>query len=218
MRCLRFSCWGLCALHQISVIESFHLLKQTNYRTPLNNPNPLMASTASRSKHGSSDGYLSLEPSVAPIVDIGVNLAHKSFASTLPDIILRAFRSNVTKMIITGTTVHSSTAALRLTERFKEPCQLFSTAGTHPHYAKECIGDWMTITKRLLDEPRCVAVGETGLDFNRNFSPPDVQEAVFDAHLQLAAECGKPLFCHEREAHSRFLAILDRHPEIEGSR
>jgi TatD DNase family protein len=161
---------------------------------------------------------LALEPSAAPIIDIGVNLAHKSFQSSLPDIISRAYRSNVTRMIITGTTVQSSRVALNLTERYKEPCQLFSTAGTHPHYAKDCAADWVASTRRLLEDPRCVAVGECGLDFNRNFSPPEVQEAVFEAHLRLAAECGKPLFCHEREAHARFLAILDRHPDIDGSR
>ncbi len=161
---------------------------------------------------------LALQPSAAPIIDIGVNLAHKQFQSSLPDIISRAFRSNVTQMIITGTTVQSSRVALGLTQRYREPCQLFSTAGTHPHYAKDCAVDWLASTRRLLEDPRCVAVGETGLDFNRNFSPPEVQEAVFEAHLLLAAECGKPLFCHEREAHARFLAILDRHPEIDGSR
>ena len=168
--------------------------------------------------HGESDGYLALEPSAGEIIDIGVNLAHKSFQSSLPAIISRAYACNVTKMIITGTTLQSSRTALDLAHHYKEPCQLFSTAGTHPHYAKDCRADWFVNTRSLLDDPLCVAVGETGLDFNRNFSPPDVQEAIFDAHLSLAADCGKPLFCHERDAHKRFLDVLNRHPEIEGSR
>jgi Tat protein secretion system quality control protein TatD with DNase activity len=121
-------------------------------------------------------------------------------------------------MIITGTTFHSSRTALDLAHHYKEPCQLFTTAGTHPHYSKDCNAECIANTRKLLEDPLCVAVGETGLDFNRNYSPPDVQEAIFDAHLSLAAECGKPLFCHERDAHARFLSVLDRHPEIEGSR
>ena len=56
-----------------------------------------------------------------------------------------------------------------------------------------------------------VAVGECGLDFFRNFSPPDAQERAFVAQLELAAECGLPVFLHQRDAHERFTAILTEH-------
>jgi len=63
-----------------------------------------------------------------------------------------------------------------------------------------------------------MAVGECGLDFNRNFSPRPVQEAVFRAHIELALELGLPLFCHEREASSTFLAIIDEFPALDPAR
>jgi TatD DNase family protein len=57
-------------------------------------------------------------------------------------------------------------------------------------------------------DPLCVAIGECGLDFNRNFSPPDVQEVVFARQVQLAEELGLPLFMHSRDASPRFFEIL----------
>jgi len=57
----------------------------------------------------------------------------------------------------------------------------------------------------------CVAVGECGLDFNRNFSPPDVQISVFEKQVELACKLGKPLFLHERDAHDVMVSILQRY-------
>src|SRR6185312_13744644 len=54
------------------------------------------------------------------------------------------------------------------------------------------------------------AVGQTGLDYNRNYSPRDVQLAVFERQLAIAAELGKPLFLHQRDAHADFVALLRR--------
>lgn len=60
----------------------------------------------------------------------------------------------------------------------------------------------------LAREPEVVAIGECGLDFNRNFSTPQEQEAAFSAQLALAAELSMPVFLHCRDAHDRFLALL----------
>lgn len=57
---------------------------------------------------------------------------------------------------------------------------LYFTAGVHPHHAKTCDGSTIAHLRALASHPQCVAVGETGLDFNRNFSPPDVQEHWFE--------------------------------------
>jgi TatD DNase family protein len=59
---------------------------------------------------------------------------------------------------------------------------------------------------------RVVALGECGLDFDRNFSPPLQQEAAFRLQLALGTELGLPLFCHERAAHERFVALLREIP------
>lgn len=61
----------------------------------------------------------------------------------------------------------------------------------------------------LANQPEVVAIGECGLDFNRNFSTPQEQERAFQAQLQIAAELQMPIFMHCRDAHERFLALLD---------
>jgi TatD DNase family protein len=78
----------------------------------------------------------------------------------------------------------------------------------HPHNARECDSDTIQQLRHLLAQPAVVAVGECGLDFNRDFSPRPVQERCFEAHCQLACDMNRPLFLHDREAHARFLDIL----------
>jgi TatD DNase family protein len=74
------------------------------------------------------------------------------------------------------------------------------------------------LQRALAADSRCVAVGECGLDFDRDFSPRPVQERVFEAQLELASELRKPVFLHERAAHARFREILARHrPRLSGA-
>jgi len=136
------------------------------------------------------------------LVDIGVNLAHRSFDADRGEIIARAQAAGVV-MIVTGTDLPGSRRAAQLAEAHG----LWATAGIHPHHAKDFV-------PRHLDELKLlkpVAVGECGLDFNRNFSPRDAQLACFEAQLQLAAELGKPLFLHERDAFGEMKALLEKH-------
>jgi TatD DNase family protein len=79
----------------------------------------------------------------------------------------------------------------------------------HPHHASELDESGIGELARLLELPGVVAVGECGLDFFRDFSPRPVQEQAFRVQLELAARTGYPLFLHQREAHQRFLALLD---------
>ncbi|MDX1528315.1 MAG: TatD family hydrolase, partial [Gammaproteobacteria bacterium] len=85
---------------------------------------------------------------------------------------------------------------------------LFSTAGLHPHLAREWRAETERAIRELAARPEVVAVGEAGLDFNRDFSPRDQQEHAFEAQLEIAAELGLPVFMHERDAHQRFVEIL----------
>lgn len=87
---------------------------------------------------------------------------------------------------------------------------LLQYTGVHPHDAKTWTDDCYEVIKELASNPECVAVGECGLDFNRNFSPPDVQMEVFEKQVQLACEVGKPLFLHERDAHDDMVRILGK--------
>jgi TatD DNase family protein len=85
---------------------------------------------------------------------------------------------------------------------------LSSTAGVHPHHAQSFDAARREELSDLLRRPRVVAVGECGLDYYRNFSPPDAQRAAFVAQLELAVSARKPVFLHQRDAHGDFAAIL----------
>ena len=143
------------------------------------------------------------------IVDIGVNLTHRQFAIDRDKVIDRAIAAGVTVMILTGTSEANSREAQVIAAR--RPGVLFATAGVHPHGASACDTGTIDRLRALAKLPGVVAIGECGLDFNRDFSPRPVQEAWFAAQLALAVELGLPVFLHERDAHDRFLAILREH-------
>ncbi len=140
------------------------------------------------------------------LVDIGANLTHPAFRDDVEEVIGRARQAGVTEMIVTGTTVEESAKALALAE--SHPGILFATAGVHPHHARDCGPETINQLKALLSNPCVAALGECGLDFNRNYSPPPDQEKCFVAQLELALELRKPLFLHSRDAHPRFAEIL----------
>ena len=137
------------------------------------------------------------------LVDIGANLTHPAFAADLGEVLVRARQAGVETIIATGTTVEESRQASTLGLPF--------TAGVHPHHARDCGPETIAELKAISENPRCVAVGECGLDFNRNYSPHPDQEKWFVAQIELAKKIGKPLFLHSRDAHPRFAEILGHH-------
>nr|CAG4640953.1 EOG090X080R [Eulimnadia texana] len=143
------------------------------------------------------------------LVDIGANLTNSKYSRDLDSVIERAKDAGVRKIMVTGASIQCSKDALRLTRLY--PGTLYSTAGVHPHDAKTWTDDCYDVIKELALNPECVAVGECGLDFNRNFSPPDVQLEVFEKQVQLACEIKKPMFLHERDAHDDLVRILEKY-------
>lgn len=140
------------------------------------------------------------------LVDIGVNLTHRRFQRDRDQVLDRAIAAGVTRMILTGVDAAESHAALQLARL--HPGRLWTTAGVHPHHAREWSAETPSEIRELAQDPRVVAVGETGLDFNRDFSPRPIQERVFAQQLELAIELRRPVFLHQRDAQGRFLAIL----------
>ncbi|MVF14431.1 YchF/TatD family DNA exonuclease [Ketobacter sp. MCCC 1A13808] len=143
---------------------------------------------------------------ISPLTDIGVNLTDKSFAEDLEQVIESAVASGVTTLLITGTNLLESQQAVQLCRRF--PDVTFSTAGVHPHHAKEWTPQHAAQLTSLAADCKVVAIGETGLDYNRNFSAPEQQRKAFESQLELAAELKMPLFLHERDAHDDQLSML----------
>jgi TatD DNase family protein len=142
------------------------------------------------------------------LVDIGANLTNKAFRSDLDEVIERAERARVRPIVVTGTSVENSQAALDLART--RPGFLYSTAGIHPHHARTFGPLALGALRDLIGRPEVVAVGECGLDYNRNFSPEADQLRCFEAQLELAAEIGLPVFLHERDAHAAFAHLIER--------
>ncbi len=143
------------------------------------------------------------------LIDIGVNLTNPSFDEKHQAVLDRAYAAGVQQLVLTGTSIEGSEQALALCEKLDDSGQrLFSTAGIHPHSASEWNGDSAQRLRALLSESRVRAVGECGLDFNRDFSPRPQQEKVLEEHLALAVELKLPVFLHERDANQRLLEIL----------
>ncbi len=143
------------------------------------------------------------------LIDIGVNLTHSSFAGEHQELLARAQAAGVCQLVLTGTSLEDSQQALALCQQLDPQGQrLFSSAGVHPHDAKDWHAGSAAELKALLSEPRVRAVGECGLDFNRDFSPRPQQEKALEEQLALAAELQRPVFLHEREADQRLLQIL----------
>jgi TatD DNase family protein len=140
------------------------------------------------------------------LIDVGVNLTNKSLLADLDGVMLRAQQAGVTRMVITGTSIHESRQAIELCQRF--PGRLVSTAGVHPHHASEWHENSYTELELLAQQDCVHAIGEAGLDFNRNYSPHPAQESSFARQMELAVALQMPLFCHQRDAHRRFVEML----------
>ncbi len=148
-----------------------------------------------------------IENEFMQLIDIGANLGHSAFAHDLDVVLARAQAHGVAQMLVTGADAAGSRAAHALA--LAHPGRLFATAGVHPHHASDFDADTEGLLRELQAQPQVKAVGETGLDYNRNFSPREAQLFAFERQLGLAIECGKPLFLHQRDAHADFIACMD---------
>ncbi|MGI9336449.1 MAG: TatD family hydrolase [Gammaproteobacteria bacterium] len=153
------------------------------------------------------------EGAVRGLVDVGANLGHDSFARDLPEVLGRARSSGVAQIVVTGASESESRRALAVAAGAGRRWQgsLFATAGVHPHVARDWRPDSATVLRELALDPLVVALGETGLDFNRDFSPRDTQISVFEQQLVLASELALPVFMHERDAAETFAGIVAEH-------
>jgi TatD DNase family protein len=140
------------------------------------------------------------------LIDIGCNLTHDSFDSDRAQVLERAAQAGVVQLVVTGASEEGSKAALAQAQA--HPGRLFATAGVHPHRAGEYTDETDALIRELVTCEGMVAVGETGLDYFRDFSPRADQRRVFQQQLQIGIDSGLPLFLHMRDAHEDFHALL----------
>lgn len=143
------------------------------------------------------------------IIDIGINLMHRLFNDDREKIVIDAAQVGVSPLIITGTSERSSFQAVNYAEKYKG--KLYCTVGVHPHDTKSCNNQTINNLEKLSKHDCVVAIGECGLDYNRDFSPRDIQRKYFEAQVELACKTGLPLFLHERDAFDDFCSILEKY-------
>ena len=143
------------------------------------------------------------------LVDIGANLGHSSFRHDLDQVVNDARAAGVVHIIVTGTDLESTRTALSIVDGFGDYMSL--TAGFHPHVASQLNDAALAEIASLARHPKVVALGEMGLDFNRDFSPRDKQLQAFEQQLELATRIAKPVFLHQRDAHDSFMSLLKQY-------
>lgn len=149
------------------------------------------------------------------MIDIGVNLASKRLHSRAAELVSAAEAVGVHTQIITGSDEESNQSALSLAHQFP---RLYATAGFHPHHANEFQPKHRLLIQSLARDERCVAVGEMGLDYVRNYATPANQRACFESQLLIAKDVQKPVFLHERGAYDDFAPLLQSAlPELSGA-
>lgn len=145
------------------------------------------------------------------LVDSHAHLDDKAFAADLPAVLDRARDAGVGRIVTIGTDVESSRRARTLAETHPE---IWFSPGIHPHEADK--QNDVDALRELAAHSRAVAVGETGLDFVKNFATVPNQKALFVKHLEIALEADKPVSIHCREAHPEAYAILRGHAPLRG--
>ncbi|XP_066595878.1 3'-5' ssDNA/RNA exonuclease TatD [Prorops nasuta] len=141
------------------------------------------------------------------LVDVGANLTNKKYHRDLDSVIQRAKDAGVQKIIVPGASIRTSKEALRLTRLY--PGTVYSTAGVHPHDAKSWEDpESMKELESIANSLECVAIGECGLDYSRQFSTPEAQRMALRKQVELACRINKPLVIYERDAQADVLEIL----------
>jgi TatD DNase family protein len=117
-----------------------------------------------------------------------------------------ARQEGVDRLIVIGIDLPTSRYALDLAEQFPE---VFAACGIHPNSTADLSGEWLDELRTMLQHPKCVALGEVGLDYHWDYSPPAKQKLALEAQLELAEELHKPVVLHCRKAYGDLLDLLE---------
>jgi TatD DNase family protein len=144
----------------------------------------------------------------APVVDAHTHL--DACGAKDPDsvraMVDRAERAGVTRVVTVADDIASARWAAQAATWDD---RVFAAVAVHPTRTAKFADSARHALKELARAPRVVAIGETGLDYYWDYSPPEAQQAAFRWHIELAKQVGKPLMIHDRDAHDDVLSILD---------
>jgi len=144
------------------------------------------------------------------LIDTHCHLAFEQFAGDIDAVVERSRAAGVTGWVTIGTNTQENRKAVELAGRFEN---MYATVGIHPHYAQNATADDFAEMKRLAQNQKVVAIGETGLDFHYAFSKQNDQKRVFAEQLELARQMNLPVVVHSRDAFDDTIEILDRFGE-----
>ncbi|MEN3045663.1 MAG: TatD family hydrolase [Candidatus Hydrothermales bacterium] len=145
--------------------------------------------------------------------DTHAHLNDDAFLEDLELVIERSFKNKVEGILVVGYDVKSSEKAIEISRKFKG--KIFAACAIHPHDAQNFESDFKII-EELSKEEEVVAIGETGLDFYRNFSSREAQIASFEAFIDLAIRRNLPLIFHVRKAFPEVFKILEKYKNLRG--
>ena len=141
------------------------------------------------------------------LFDTHCHLDDSVYKDDLNDCIKRCHQNCVNFLISVGIDEKTSIVAEKLSQKYDE---VYASIGVHPHNVKDCTLDTIKTFKSLAPKKKVVAFGEIGLDFNRMFSPQDIQEMWFEKQIKLADELNLPIIFHERDTEGKFLEMLKK--------
>ncbi|MRS04651.1 TatD family deoxyribonuclease, partial [bacterium] len=139
------------------------------------------------------------------MADTHCHLNFNSFQTDLSETILRARDAGIEHILIPGTNLTTSKEAVELSDRYE--C-MYAAVGIHPNDAVQWQPTTWSEIQALASHPKVLAIGEIGLDYYRDYAPPDVQRMVFQEQLNLASELNLPVIIHNRQAFSDVIQIV----------
>jgi TatD DNase family protein len=142
------------------------------------------------------------------IFDSHCHMDDRGFNQDLDDVVRRARQADVKAMMAVGINAPTSRKAIAIASQYDG---VIASVGVHPHDAKGCNDDMINALKVMASHPKVRAWGETGLDFNRMYSPREDQEKWFLRQLEMGHELQLPMIFHERDSQGRFLEMLRAH-------
>jgi TatD DNase family protein len=144
------------------------------------------------------------------IIDTHCHLDFRQFDEDRSEVINRARIQGIKRIVVPAVDLDGCTRVVGLAERYEE---VYAAVGVHPNSSAGWEGSWLDRLRDFANHPKVVAIGEIGLDYYREHSPPETQREAFSLQLELAAEIGLPVIVHNRQASNDVLAMLKQSPQ-----
>ena len=140
------------------------------------------------------------------MIDTHCHINDIKYNSDIKEVISRAVKSGVEKMICVGTDLKTSERALELANQYTE---IYATVGYHPHESKDAQKGYLYELEEMSKNPKVVAIGETGLDYHYNISPENTQKKIFREQIELSQDVKIPIIMHNRNSSDDLLSIIE---------